>query len=287
MKFFSEDLNLLLYLQTFLDYEKGEKVLSYLKSLYVLKLLETEKNWENFYQQLDDWKKKVKFLEIKQEVKSIFSSLEREVQIIEEWGYNFRTPENLRYFSKFKDLVEESITKIVGKIKETKETKDEKREGLEIKQALITLVLAEKLDVKICEIQRELKNIEKIYQQTFKEKIIGEDFSFKPLEEVTKIAVESVIISEDLPGLKARENAWKMLSNIIDFNPIENLDGILITSKELFEEWKDRYEKDIEIEKNITANLKILEVKIPLSKLLGFSLTSSLDRNKSRIFLVL
>lgn len=278
---FSKAQVLLLYPQTFLDPKKGKKIFSYIKTLAVLKLPETEENWEFFYKDLTEWREVVKFLEFKSDLKQEFDQILKEVKVIEEWGYNFRTAENLRYFSQFKELVEESLIKIIGEIKR-KENREKRY--LELKQALITLVLAEKLDLRTYEIEKELGDFERRYQETFKEKVIGEDFSFRPLEEIIRLAHEPVFLFKELSGLKTRKRAWRILGDLIEFSAVEKMEGLLITSEELFEEWRESYKGIFEGMKD--NDIKILKIEISLEQLLGFSKSLGPSGKLTKVFLI-
>lgn len=272
---------LLLYPQTFLDPKKGKKIFPYIKTLVVLKLPETKENWEFFYRDLTEWRERVKFLEFKADLKQEVDQILKEVKVLEEWGYNFRTAENLRYFSQFKELVEESLIRIIGEIK-GKESREKR--SLELKQALITLVLAEKLDLRTYEIEKEWIDFERRYQETFKEKVIGEDFSFRPLDEMIKIAHEPISLVEELPGLKARERAWRILGDSIEFSVMLKIEGLLVTSKELFEEWRENYKGVLEETKD--SDIKILKIEISSEQLLGFSIPLDQEHKLTRVFLL-
>ena len=101
---------LLLYPQSFLSPEKAIKVLPLVSKIVFLKLSKTEELMENIYKDLPiSWKEKIIFLEFKKEIKVDWNQLNREVDIIEEWGLNFRTPEILKYFSQFKETLEDSL----------------------------------------------------------------------------------------------------------------------------------------------------------------------------------
>ncbi|HBT03417.1 MAG TPA: hypothetical protein DEA54_01215 [Thermodesulfobacterium commune] len=264
----------LLYPQTFLGRKHLEKIIGLIEKLLVLDLGTTQENWLKFYHEKTDLKEKVVFLGFKPDLEIDLEEVKKEVKSLEEWGYNFRTPENLRYFSQFKDVFENSLEDLLSAIKGGQRLKEDK---FIIKSQIITLILAEKLDVSNYEIRVDLESLELKYQEVFKEKIVGEDFSFKPLEELNRLISSSVELQESLPNLEQRIKAWQTLGPYIDFSHASGLDGLIITSSELLESWQEKHTYSVKDE----GKFQVYEFKTKIEDLLGFSIPLNADQKSS------
>lgn len=257
---------LLLYPQTFLAPEKIVKIFPIISKIVIIKLPKTFNILENIYKELTvPWKEKINFLEFRENIKIDWNEISREIDVIEEWGLNFRTPENLKYFSQFKEILEESLEGIFP-LNNLEKNRNKFYKELEIKRALIILSLAESLDFKIYEVEKSLKEMEEKYSQMFEEKIIGEDFTF---EKILKIEEPIISSSEEvLPNLNLRIFAWKIIGKYLNWDSIPSLNNLLITEKELLDEWKEKFtfekidlqSKDIEFYKFKASLFKILEI---------------------------
>ena len=257
---------LLLYPQTFLAPEKIVKIFPIISKIIIIKLPKTFNILENIYKELTvPWKEKINFLEFRENIRIDWNEISREIDVIEEWGLNFRTPENLKYFSQFKEILEESLEGIFP-LNNSEKNRNKFYKELEIKRALIILSLAESLDFKIYEVEKSLKEMEEKYSQMFEEKIIGEDFTF---EKILKIEEPIISSSEEvLPNLSLRISAWKIIGKYLNWDSIPSLNNLLITEKELLDEWKEKFtfekidlqSKDIEFYKFKASLFKILEI---------------------------
>jgi len=257
---------LLLYPQTFLAPEKIVKIFPIISKIIIIKLPKTLNILENIYKELTvPWKEKINFLEFQENIRINWNEISREIDVIEEWGLNFRTPENLKYFSQFKEILEESLEGIFP-LNNSEKNRNKFYKELEIKRALIILSLAESLDFKIYEVEKSLKEMEEKYSQMFEEKIIGEDFTF---EKILKIEEPIISSSEEvLPNLSLRISAWKIIGKYLNWDSIPSLNNLLITEKELLDEWKEKFtfekidlqSKDIEFYKFKASLFKILEI---------------------------
>ena len=257
---------LLLYPQTFLAPEKIVKIFPIISKIVIIKLPKTFNILENIYKELTvPWKEKINFLEFRENIRIDWNEISREIDVIEEWGLNFRTPENLKYFSQFKEILEESLEGIFP-LNNLEKNRNKFYKELEIKRALIILSLAESLDFKIYEVEKSLKEMEEKYSQMFEEKIIGEDFTF---EKILKIEEPIISSSEEvLPNLNLRIFAWKIIGKYLNWDSIPSLNNLLITEKELLDEWKEKFtfekidlqSKDIEFYKFKASLFKILEI---------------------------
>ena len=254
---------LLLYPQSFLSPEKIVKVLPLVSKIVFLKLSKTEDLIENIYKDLPIfWKEKITFLEFKKEIKIDWNQLSREVDVIEEWGLNFRTPETLKYFSQFKETLEDSLENIYPSFnKKEEKTKEE----TEIKRALILLCLAEKLDYRLYEIEKSLKEMENRYNQIFEEKIIGEDETFEKILDI-KEPLTNYLFEEELPNLNLRIFAWKLIGKYLDWESFYPLNDLLITEKKLLEDWKEKF--IFEKEKFLNEEMEFYKFKTSLSEIL-------------------
>ena len=257
---------LLLYPQTFLAPEKIVKIFPIISKIIIIKLPKTFNILENIYKELTvPWKEKINFLEFRENIRIDWNEISREIDVIEEWGLNFRTPENLKYFSQFKEILEESLEGIFP-LNNSEKNRNKFYKELEIKRALIILSLAESLDFKMYEVEKSLKEMEEKYSQMFEEKIIGEDFTF---EKILKIEEPIISSSEEvLPNLNLRISAWKIIGKYLNWDSIPSLNNLLITEKELLDEWKEKFtfekidlqSKDIEFYKFKASLFKILEI---------------------------
>ena len=254
---------LLLYPQSFLSPEKVVKVFPLVSKIVFLKLSKTEDLIENIYKDLPIfWKEKITFLEFKKEIKIDWNQLSREVDVIEEWGLNFRTPETLKYFSQFKETLEDSLENIYPSFnKKEEKTKEE----TEIKRALILLCLAEKLDYRLYEIEKSLKEMENRYNQIFEEKIIGEDETFEKILDI-KEPLTNYLFEEELPNLNLRIFAWKLIGKYLDWESLYPLNDLLITEKKLLEDWKEKF--IFEKEKFLNEEMEFYKFKASLSEIL-------------------
>jgi hypothetical protein len=254
---------LLLYPQSFLSPEKVVKVFPLVSKIVFLKLSKTEDLIENIYKDLPiSWKEKVTFLEFKKEIKIDWNQLSKEVDVIEEWGLNFRTPETLKYFSQFKETLEDSLENIYPSFnKKEEKTKEE----TEIKRALILLCLAEKLDYRLYEIEKSLKEMENRYNQIFEEKIIGEDETFEKILDI-KEPLTNYLFEEELPNLNLRIFAWKLIGKYLDWESLYPLKDLLITEKKLLEDWKEKF--IFEKEKFLNEEMEFYKFKASLSEIL-------------------
>ncbi|AEH23434.1 hypothetical protein TOPB45_1353 [Thermodesulfobacterium geofontis OPF15] len=254
---------LLLYPQSFLSPEKVVKVFPLVSKIVFLKLSKTEDLIENIYKDLPIfWKEKITFLEFKKEIKIDWNQLSREVDVIEEWGLNFRTPETLKYFSQFKETLEDSLENIYPSFnKKEEKTKEE----TEIKRALILLCLAEKLDYRLYEIEKSLKEMENRYNQIFEEKIIGEDETFEKILDI-KEPLTNYLFEEELPNLNLRIFAWKLIGKYLDWESLYSLNDLLITEKKLLEDWKEKF--IFEKEKFLNEEMEFYKFKASLSEIL-------------------
>jgi len=254
---------LLLYPQSLLSPEKIVKVFPLVSKIVFLKLSKTEDLIENIYRDLPiSWKEKITFLEFKKEIKIDWNQLSREVDVIEEWGLNFRTPETLKYFSQFKETLEDSLENIYPSFnKKEEKTKEE----TEIKRALILLCLAEKLDFRLYEIEKSLKEMENRYNQIFEEKIIGEDETFEKILDI-KEPLTNYLFEEELPNLNLRIFAWKLIGKYLDWESLYPLNDLLITEKKLLEDWKEKF--TFEKEKFLNEEMEFYKFKASLSEIL-------------------
>ena len=257
---------LLLYPQTFLAPEKIVKIFPIISKIIIIKLPKTFNILENIYKELTiPWKEKINFLEFRENIRIDWNEISKEIDVIEEWGLNFRTPENLKYFSQFKEILEESLEGIFP-LNNSEKNRNKFYKELEIKRALIVLSLAESLDFKMYEVEKSLKEMEEKYTQMFEEKIIGEDFTF---EKILKIEEPIISSSEEvLPNLSLRISAWKIIGKYLNWDSIPSLNNLLITEKELLDEWKEKFtfekinlqSKEIEFYKFKASLFKILEI---------------------------
>ena len=257
---------LLLYPQTFLAPEKIVKIFPIISKIIIIKLPKTFNILENIYKELTiPWKEKINFLEFRENIRIDWNEISKEIDVIEEWGLNFRTPENLKYFSQFKEILEESLEGIFP-INNSEKNRNKFYKELEIKRALIVLSLAESLDFKMYEVEKSLKEMEEKYTQMFEEKIIGEDYTF---EKILKIEEPIISSSEEvLPNLSLRISAWKIIGEYLNWDSIPSLNNLLITEKELLDEWKEKFtfekinlqSKEIEFYKFKASLFKILEI---------------------------
>ena len=257
---------LLLYPQTFLAPEKIVKIFPIISKIIIIKLPKTFNILENIYKELTiPWKEKINFLEFRENIRIDWNEISKEIDVIEEWGLNFRTPENLKYFSQFKEILEESLEGIFP-LNNSEKNRNKFYKELEIKRALIILSLAESLDFKMYEVEKSLKEMEEKYTQMFEEKIIGEDYTF---EKILKIEEPIISSSEEvLPNLNLRISAWKIIGKYLNWDSIPSLNNLLITEKELLDEWKEKFtfekidlqSKEIEFYKFKASLFKILEI---------------------------
>ncbi len=263
---------LLLYPQNLLFPEKAEKIFSFSK-IVVLKLSKTSGILESIYKgNLPFWKEKVEFLEFRDDVRLDWDQIAREVDSIEEWGLNFRTPENLKYFSQFKETLEDSLEGLFPGLNRKKRKKAE--EEFKLKKSLILLSLAEKLDFRLYEIKKSLREVEEKYNQVFEEKIIGEDETFERIIDVKDPLAE--YISEELSNLRLRISAWKIIGKYLNWQLVSPLNNLLITEREILEDWKE----DFSFEKIASKDSKIevYKFKASIFTLLGIS-ESSFSKN--------
>ncbi len=281
MSFFPSEL--LLYPQTFLFPDKAKLILSQVSKLILLKLPKTREILEKVYKDLDfPWKEKIFFLEFKSDLSIDWDRILKEVISIEEWGLNFRTPENLKYFSHFREVVEDTLEEIFPTLKEKKRYVEQ----VEIRRALIVLILAERLDYSLYELDKSLKDIEQQLDQIFEEKIIGEDYTFEKsleteFEEILKISFSQ----EELPNLSLRISSWKILGKYINWNEWKSLNSLLITEKDIIEDWKEKF--SFEKEKTPIENFEIYNFKNSIFDLLGFSEKNSLNiSSETRVILL-
>ncbi|PMP66158.1 MAG: hypothetical protein C0190_05925 [Thermodesulfobacterium geofontis] len=255
----------LLYPQNLLFPEKAFKVFPLFSESVFLKLARTEEFVEYLYKELPfSWKEKITFIELKKEIKVDWNQLKREVDLLEEWGLNFRTPETLKYFSQFKETLEESLESLYPTFNKRKE-EEKLKEEFEIKRALILLSLAEKLDFKLYEVEKALKEMENKFHQIFGEKIIGEDETFENIIEI-KEPLTSYLSGEGLPNLNLRIHAWKILGKYLDWESVFPLKNILITEKELLEDWKEKF--PFERKNPLNEEMEFYEFKVSLFKIL-------------------
>ncbi len=257
---------LLLYPQNLLFPEKAEKIFSYISQIVILKLPKTSEILESIYKErFPHWKEKIEFLEFRDEHGLDWNQIAREVDSIEEWGLNFRTPENLKYFSQFRETLEESLEGLFPTL--NKKEKKEAEEKIRIRKSIVLLSLAEKLDFRLYEIKKSLREVEEKYNQVFEEKIIGEDETFKRIINIKDPLTEYV--SEELPNLKLRISAWKIIAKHLNWSSVHPLNGLLITEKELLENWKE----DFPFKKIVSKEEKIevYKFRASISALFGIS----------------
>lgn len=259
---------LLLYPQNLLSPEKAIKIFPLISEIVCLKLSRTEEFIEDIYKDLPfSWKEKITFLKLKKEIKVDWEQLKREVIALEEWGLNFRTPDTLKYFSHFKETLEESLESLYPSFSK-KEEQERLKEEFEIKKALILLSLAEKLDFGLYEAERSLKEMENKYNQFFEEKIIGEDETFENILDIRENLV-SYLSGEGLPNLNLRVFAWKIIGKYLDWESLFPLNNLLITEKELLEDWKERF--TFEREFSLNGEMEFYKFKVSLFKILEIS----------------
>jgi len=267
---------LLLYPQSLIFPEKAIKVFFLISNLVVLKLPKTLNITKEIYQDsVLPWQEKIIFLELKDEVKINWDQIDKEVDLIEEWGFNFRTPENLKYFSQFKETLEESLEGLFPSFNE-KEKEEKSKEEFKVRRALILLSLAEKLDFRLYEVEKSLKEMEKKYNQFFEEKIIGEDETFERI-----FHIENPLggyLSKELPNLKLRVSAWKIIGKYLNWESVHPLNNLLITEKELLEDWKDRFSFEKKREED---KAEFYSFKASIFDLIGISIINSLKTYSS------
>ncbi|MCD6489447.1 MAG: hypothetical protein J7K20_01805 [Thermodesulfobacterium sp.] len=259
---------LLLYPQTFIPSEIATKISPLVLKIVVIKLPRTLEIMETIYKDLSfSWKEVVTFLELKKEIKVNWEKIEKEVKSIEEWGLNFRTPENLKYFSQFKETLEDSLEEVFPSFSR-KRAKEKSDEELKIKRALILLCLAENLDFKLYEVEKSLRKMDKKYNQIFEEKIIGEDETFEKITNI-KEPLQMSFYNRELPNLNLRIFAWKLIGKYLDWDSVLPLNDILITDKNLLEEWKEKF--SFEEEKVFNEEIKFYRFKTSIFEMLEIS----------------
>ncbi|MBO8143722.1 MAG: hypothetical protein H0Z16_03945 [Thermodesulfobacterium sp.] len=259
---------LLLYPQTFIPSEMATKIFPLVSKIVVIKLPRTLEIMEAIYKDFSfSWKEIVTFLELKKEIKVNWEEIEKEVRAIEEWGLNFRTPENLKYFSQFKETLEESLEEMFPSFSR-KKAKEKSEEAFKIKRALILLCLAENLDFKLSEVEKSLREIEKKYNQIFEEKIIGEDETFEKIANI-KEPLQMSFYNRELPNLNLRIFAWKLIGKYLDWDSVLPLSDVLITDKNLLEEWKEKF--SFEEEKSFNEEIKFYRFKTSIFEMLEIS----------------
>ncbi len=257
----------LLYPQTFLFPDKVKLILSHISRLIFLKLPKTEEILEKMYKDLNfSWKEKISFLEFKKDLNIDWHQIEKEVKSIEEWGLNFRTPENLKYFSHFRELVEDTLEEIFINLKK----KELEVEQINFKRSLIILILGERLDYSLYELDKSLESMEQRLNQIFEERIIGEDYTFERTIDIDFEGISKISFSqEELSNLSLRIFSWKILGNYLDWSKWVGLNSLLITEKDIIENWKEKFY--FEKEKTSIKKLEIYNFKNSLFDLLGFS----------------
>ncbi|MCD6548027.1 MAG: hypothetical protein J7K10_00960 [Thermodesulfobacterium sp.] len=259
---------LLLYPQTFFSSEMATKIFPLVSKIVVIKLPRTLEIMEAIYKDFSfSWKEVVTFLELKKEIKVNWEEIEKEVRAIEEWGLNFRTPENLKYFSQFKETLEESLEEMFPSFSR-KKAKEKSEEAFKIKRALILFCLAENLDFKLSEVEKSLREIEKKYNQIFEEKIIGEDETFEKIANI-KEPLQMSFYNRELPNLNLRIFAWKLIGKYLDWDSVLPLSDVLITDKNLLEEWREKF--SFEEEKSSDEEIKFYRFKISIFEMLEIS----------------
>ncbi len=261
------NLKVLLYPQTFLFPHLFEKVYDFLDFITILGLPSTLKIWETLYVDFDlPWKEKLRILSLKDDVILDWEELQKDKESLKEWGLNFRTPENLRYFSQFKEVLEDSLESLLPNIKVVKKVS---KEEAEIKRALITLLLAEDLDMRSYELYLSLKSFNEKYEKILNEKIIGEDLTFQRIFERYSPTVEPYLSFESLSGLNSRVNAWNTITKYLKWEDFSELKEILITEKELLENWMDKFEFK---EERCSEEVGLFRFKASMGELLNLPL---------------
>lgn len=253
----------LLYPQTFLFPTIAQKIFSLFSKILILKTPVTLEILDNTLKDtFPFWKEKIEFVFPNLGQKIDVEILKKEIQILEEWGLNFRTPENLKYFMQFKQTLEESLSGIFPK-PESQNKKENFKEWIEIKRALVILILAEKLDFSLYEIEKSLEILDRKYLEFFEKEILKKEIDFKILPEIRYI--ENIYFpSYILYHLKHRVSAWKVLFPYL--NLPKNLNTLIITEESLIDKWEEKY-KILKTEK-IKENIKFYQISEPLSVLL-------------------
>lgn len=271
----------LLYPQTFLSPIKLDKAFQYFSQIITLKLPVTEKH-TTFWRKTPFFSK-IKHLEIKKIKKEEEELLKKEINILQEWALNFRTPETLKYLMQFKRVTEDSLEEYLSIFKKNSSINTESEELKQIKRALILLSLAEELDFSLYEIENSLKQMEKKFYELFEEKIVGEDLTFEKLLTV-EAPFKGASFSENLVNLDLRVFSWKVLTPYLNWEKFPYLKALLVTEENLIETWKETLE--ILEETLINPELMAYQFNISFNEILGIPKEISSFSGKTFVFLL-
>jgi len=252
--------SVLLYPQTLLLPEIAEELKNYFKKLIILKLPTTEEHISQFFSNFEFFE----FLEIRGIDEKFEQEIKKEITNIETWGLFFRTPETLKYFAQYKEVLQDSLEQIIPYLKKAEVQKEGTlKKQIDFKQALLILCLAESLDSKLLDVKTGLKKIEKKYQEVIKEKIIGEELGkFSEIQNV----MESSEDRFQLLNLPLRISAWKKLFSYLNPQELKENSQVLITERTLLQDWIEDFE--IIKEEKLSDFLRVFFLKASIPQLL-------------------
>jgi len=220
--------------------------------LLVLSLLNTEYRWRELFN--EDVISKVSFFQVYPKLGLDPGEVSQHLANIKAWGITLRDPESLKYFSQFKETLKEVFEDLIPEIKLVE--KEDRNKKAEIFQAVLTLELAEELDQEVSGIWKSLKNIDQKYKSVFKNRIIGEDYTFEEFEAPFKVDIS---VHTGLEGIPARISAWKTIAPILFKDFSEKLQ-VLITEEEILELWENPKEELAKLFAKKEVELKILDL---------------------------
>ncbi|NPA40127.1 MAG: hypothetical protein GXO57_06775 [Thermodesulfobacteria bacterium] len=251
----------LLYPRTFVFNPRLEEILTQnFQRLFVVNLLSTQKRWKEFYS--EEVFDRLVFIDLISKLGIDQKELISQLENVKYWGISFRDPENLKYFSQFKNSLRDSMEEL-GLIFKNEEEKEEK--DVSTFRAVLTLCLAEELDYELANIQKSLEVIDKRYKEVFEEKIIGEDPGYEKLIPSTLDFSTGFFDFYQTYNLEARINSWNVLASEL---PTE-INALFFMEEELLDEWEENF--DLQVAEEFSWG-KIYQINSSKSFKLGGSL---------------
>ncbi|MFN3567488.1 MAG: hypothetical protein ACK4UR_01070 [Caldimicrobium sp.] len=253
--------NALLYPQTLFYPLRILKTQDFIKTYYILELLETKERFNRFFPQLLP---KIKFLNLIEGLNLEKKGLEKFKQEIYNLAYEIKDLENLRIFQLHQKLFEETLN-----IKEIKPMP-----GNPLFVHTIRLILAEDMDTHLLEVSLALNKFSHDWEKFLKEKILYQEELF---EEIKEIQNES---REELWDQERRILALRSIFSQMHWGEmdISKIDTLLISEEKLLE---DLFEGlTLEFKKRLSEEIELYLFKEELNERIGLPKTTDLPTLK-------
>ncbi|MFN3505734.1 MAG: hypothetical protein ACK4Y7_05980 [Caldimicrobium sp.] len=256
--------NALLYPQTLFYPLRLLKTQNYIKTYFILELLETKERVIHFFPQLLP---KIQFINLIEGLNLEKKLLENFKKEIYNLAYEIKDLENLRIFQLHQKLFEETFN--LSAIKTMPENP--------IVVSTIRLILAEDIDTNLLEVSLALNKFSQDWEKLLKEKILYEEEIFEEIKEGENQG------KEELWDQEKRILALKLIFSKMSWGiECKEIDTLLISEEKILDDLFDGLA--LESKENLSQDLELYIFKEQLNERIGISKACDLPALKQVLF---